>query len=251
MNSLHRTVIFGATSAIAQAVARRLVAQGASVYCVGRNPQKLEALLADLRVRAAAGQLVAGEAADLNDHQRHTALLSAAEVSLGGVDAILIAHGTLSDQKLCEASVETTMGEISNNALSAVSLLTLAANLFESRKAGVIAAISSVAGDRGRQSNYVYGAAKGMLTIFMQGLCHRMARHGVAVVNIKPGFVDTPMTAALDKSGPLWATPDAIAKGVLSAMAKGRSEAYLPWFWRPIMTIIRHVPTRIFNRTSL
>lgn len=251
MNTLQRTVLFGATSAIAQAVARLLVAKGASLYCVGRNPAKLDALLADLKVRAAAGQVISGEVANLNETTRHTDLFAAAERALGGIDAILVAHGSLPDQKMCEASAEMTLREIETNVLSPISLLTIAAERLEAQQGGVIAAISSVAGDRGRQSNYVYGASKGMLTIFMQGLRNRLTKSGVAVVTIKPGFVDTPMTAAFDKKGPLWASPQDVATGIVTAMERGKGEVYLPGFWRLILLVIRHIPSRIFNRMSL
>lgn len=251
MNTLQRTVLFGATSAIAQEAARLLVAKGASLYCVGRNPAKLDALLADLKVRGADGQVISGEVAELNETARHKDLFDAAERTLGGIDAILVAHGTLPDQKACEASAETTLREIETNALSAISLLTIAAGRMEAQRGGVIAAISSVAGDRGRQSNYVYGAAKGMLTIFMQGLRNRVTKSGVAVVTIKPGFVDTPMTVAFDKKGPLWASPQDVAKGIVTAMENGKGEVYLPGFWRLIMLVIRHIPSRIFNRMNL
>lgn len=251
MNTLQRTVLFGATSAIAQEVARLLVAKGASLYCVGRNPAKLDALLADLKVRAADGQVISGEIADLNETARHRDIFAAAERALGGIDAILVAHGSLPDQKACEASVETTLRELETNALSVISLLTICAGLMETQRAGVIAAISSVAGDRGRKSNYVYGASKGMLTIFMQGLRNRLTKSGVAVVTIKPGFVDSPMTASFDKKGPLWSSPQVVAKGIVSAMEKGTGEVYLPGFWRLIMLVIRHIPSWIFNRMSL
>lgn len=251
MSRLQRTVIFGATSAIAQAVARQLVAKGGSVYCVGRSPAKLEALLQDLRVRAVAGQGVAGEAADLNDIAGHERLYAAAERALGGIDAVLVAHGSLPDQKACEASVALTRRELETNALSAIALVALAAGAMEPRRQGVIAAISSVAGDRGRQSNYVYGAAKGMLTLFMQGLRNRLTRAGVAVVTIKPGFVDTPMTAGFKKGGPLWASAETVARGIVRAMERGRGEVYVPGFWRWIMLVIRHIPAPIFNRMRL
>lgn len=251
MISLQRTVIFGATSAIAQAVARQLVAKGCSVYCVGRDSAKLDALLADLRTRASAAQTIDGHAADLNLWQTHPQLLSAAEEALGGLDAVLVAHGSLPDQQACVRSVELTMQELSTNALSAISLLGLAANRLEAQRAGVLAVIGSVAGDRGRQSNYVYGAAKGMLTIFMQGLRNRLAKTGVAAVTIKPGFVDTPMTANLPKGGPLWASADTVARGIVAAMERGRGEVYLPGFWRLIMFIIRNIPAILFNRMSL
>ena len=141
--------------------------------------------------------------------------------------------------------------EIETNALSVINLLTLLANHLEKQQHGVIAVISSVAGDRGRQSNYVYGAAKGMVTLFLQGLRNRLTKVNVDVVTIKPGFVDTPMTAAFDKNGPLWARPEQIAKGIIRAMQKGKDEVYLPWFWWGIMLIIKHIPEIIFKRMSL
>ena len=110
--------------------------------------------------------------------------------------------------------------------------------------------IGSVAGDRGRQSNYVYGAAKGMVSLFLQGLRNRLAKQGVQVLTIKPGFVDTPMTAAFSK-GALWAKPDDIARGIVRAVDRKSDEVYLPGFWWVIMTIIRHIPERIFKKLSL
>lgn len=251
MNTLDRVVIFGATSAIAEQVARQLVARGAAVFCVGRNQDRLASLLQDLRIRAQPGQIVAGQAADLVASAGHDGLIEAANLALGGMDAVLIAHGSLPDQQACEASVEKTRAELEINALSVISLLTLLANRLERQGHGVIAVIGSVAGDRGRKSNYVYGAAKGMLSIFLQGLRNRLVSRNVSVVTIKPGFVDTPMTAAFNKSGPLWATPEQVATGIVKAMAKGSSEVYLPWFWRWIMLIIRHIPEAIFKRLSL
>jgi len=251
MNSLNRVVIFGVTSAIAEQTARQLVQNGASIYCIGRNPDKLNRILADLKVRAGSDQTIAGVSADLTDTHQHLALIEQANEALGGLDAALIAHGTLPDQKACEADVTLTLQEIETNALSVVSLLSLLANQFEAQGKGVIAAISSVAGDRGRQSNYVYGAAKGMVSLFMQGLRNRLASKGVSVVTIKPGFVDSPMTASFDKSGPLWSKPEIIAKGIVNAMQKGKGEVYLPWFWFMIMQVIKHIPEAIFKRLSL
>ena len=171
--------------------------------------------------------------------------------ALGGIDIVLIAHGTLPDQAACQQSVEQTLAAIHTNALSVISLATLLGNAFEQRGRGVLIAISSVAGERGRQSNYVYGAAKGMVSLFLQGLRNRLSRHGVQVITIKPGFVDTPMTAAFEKKGLLWAQPDRIAKGIVAAVERGRDEVYLPGFWRWIMLVIRHIPEGLFKRLKL
>lgn len=248
---MQRIVIFGATSAIASACARLWVTKGASLFLIGRNPDKLNALLADLQVRAAPDQTVAGASLDLNDLERHEDLLAQAQATLGGIDVVLVAHGSLPDQKACEQSVEKTLEEITTNALSVISLLTLAANRLEAQGAGTLAAISSVAGDRGRQSNYVYGAAKGMVTLFLQGQRNRLAKSNVHVATIKPGFVDTPMTVAFEKRGMLWAQPEMIARGIVLAVAKKKDVVYLPGLWRWIMLVIRHIPEVIFKRMSL
>jgi short-subunit dehydrogenase len=173
-----------------------------------------------------------------------------AVAALGGLDAVLIAHGTLSDQAACQQSVELTMRELNINFLSVVSLLTLLGNHFEQQRRGVIAVISSVAGDRGRGSNYVYGTAKAGVSAFLQGLRNRLAKVGVQVLTIKPGLVDTPMTAHLKKNR-LYSPPSVVGEGIYHAMKQGRDVAYLPWFWRYIMLIILHIPELIFKRMSL
>lgn len=248
---LQRILVFGATSAIAQRVLRLLVAGGASVYCVGRSDEKLGALLDDLRVRCRAGQTIEGAVADLRETRRHPALIEAARVALGDLDAVLVAHGALPDQKACEASVDEMLDAVAVNAGSVVSLLTLAANLFEAKGAGVIVAIGSVAGDRGRRGNYVYGSAKSLLSTFMQGLRHRLAGTCVRVVTIKPGFVDTPMTARFPRKGMLWSEPETIARGIVRAMQRANGEIYLPWFWYWIMLVIRIIPERVFLRLGV
>jgi decaprenylphospho-beta-D-erythro-pentofuranosid-2-ulose 2-reductase len=246
-----RIAIFGATSAIATACARRWLSEGSSLFLVGRNPDKLRTLVDDLSVRKGPAQLIAQACVDLNDFERHEGLLTEAQRILGGLDVLLVAHGSLPDQKACERSVHSTLDELRTNALSVISLVTLAANLFETAGHGTIAVISSVAGDRGRQSNYVYGTAKGMVSLFLEGLRNRLSRSGVRVVTIKPGFVDTPMTAHLEKKGPLWAQPQAIARGIARAVNGRRDVVYLPGIWRWIMLIIRHIPEPIFKRMSL
>lgn len=250
---MKRIVIFGATSAIAHEVARLWVARGADIVLVGRNEEKLQSRWRDLRVRAGAAgaERVHMLQADLDRLERHPALLAEARAALGGIDAVLIAHGTLPDQAACVREVSRTLAEIHTNALSVISLCTLVGNLFEQQGHGCLAVISSVAGDRGRQSNYVYGAAKGMVTLFLQGLRNRLAPQGISVLTVKPGFVDTPMTAAFEKKGALWATPQQVGQGIVRAMDRGADVAYLPWFWRGIMAVILAIPEPVFKRLKL
>ena len=246
--TLARVVVFGATSAIAQAVARRLAARGARLHLVGRDPEKLEAVRADLAARGAAA--VTTSIADLDQLARHRALVDEAERALGTIEAALVAQGTLSHQGECEADFDRTAAEWLTNFIAPACLAAELANRMEARGAGTIAVIGSVAGDRGRRTNYVYGTAKGALAIFLQGLRGRLYAKGVKVVTLKPGFVDTPMTAAFRK-GLLWASPDQVAAGIVRAMERGTPEVYLPWFWRPIMFILRHVPERIFVKLKI
>src|SRR3989338_809873 len=177
---MRKMLIIGATSAIAQETAKRFAEGGDQIFLAGRSPEKLDALAADLRVRGA--DKVASMALDLNDYDRHTTLVDMAYEALGGLDTVLIAHGTLSDQKACEQDFQVALKEYHTNFLGAVSLLTLLANRFEAQGHGCLAVITSVAGDRGRQSNYYYGSAKGGLSVFLQGLRNRLAPRGVQVL---------------------------------------------------------------------
>ena len=242
-------IVIGATSAIAESVCRLWSVRGYNLFLVGRNQEKLDTVAKDYQVRGAS--TVYTHLLDVKDHAQHQSCWDAATKAMGKVDGMLIAHGTLPDQKKCEASYDTAFEEISVNGLSVVSLCTIAANELEKQGSGHIAVISSVAGDRGRQSNYVYGAAKGMVSIFLQGLRNRLFKSDVYVTTIKPGFVDTPMTAEFDKGGPLWASPDQVAAGIVSAIDKRRSVVYLPWFWLGIMLIIRGIPEMVFKRLGL
>ena len=163
---------------------------------------------------------------------------------------MLISHGTLGDQELCQKSVPETLKEFSTNALSVISLLTIIANYMEQQKRGCIAVVSSVAGDRGRQGNYVYGAAKSAVSTFTGGLRTRLAKSGVEVVTVKPGFVDTPMTADI-KKGLLFASAAKVGLDIYNAMKKGSEVLYTPWFWRYIMLIVKSIPEPIFKKLSI
>jgi decaprenylphospho-beta-D-erythro-pentofuranosid-2-ulose 2-reductase len=245
---MRKVLIVGATSAIAEAAARIFAERGDALFLVGRNTAALETIAADLHVRSAKDVGVA--TLDANDLDAHDPMLDRAEQFLGGMDTVLIAYGTLSDQKACERSAALTVKEIGNNAVSVAALLTSIATRFEQRRAGSIAVISSVAGDRGRQSNYVYGSSKALVTAFLSGLRQRLYKAGVAVITIEPGFVDTPMTAAFPK-GFLWAKPHQVAAGIVRAIDRSSAVVYLPGFWRPIMFIIRAIPETLFRRLSL
>ena len=243
-----RVAIFGATSAIAQAVARRMAARGDALVLVGRDAARLQAVAADLEVRGApaAHTLVA----DLNDTAHHADLVRQAWAALGGVDIALIAHGYLGSQREAESSPGELAAILDTNFVSPVSLAMRLAEAFEHQGSGTLAAIGSVAGDRGRQSNYAYGAAKGGLATFLGGLRHRLASRGVRVVTLKPGFIDTPMTRDFPK-GPLWASPDRAAAGIVAAIDRGASVTYVPGFWRPIMWVIRALPDWLLFKTRL
>ncbi len=242
---MKKILIIGATSAIAEHCARLWAARGDALYLVGRDRERLEAIQIDLTVRGATK--IASYVMDINDFTLHTKMLKDAQKSLNGFDTVLIAHGTLSDQKACEQDVEMTVQEIKTNALSTIALLTHISNDFEAKKSGTIAVISSVAGDRGRASNYVYGSAKAMVTAFTSGLRQRLYKSNVAVVTIKPGFVDTPMTAQF-KKGLLWAKPEKVAKRIVVACDKKNGEFYVPEFWWGVMMIIKLIPQAIFRR---
>lgn len=245
---MRKILIIGATSAIAQETAKLFASDGDTLFLVGRDPAKLEATAADFRVRGAQGVLF--HAMNINDFAGHADLIEKAKQAMDGLDTVLIAHGTLANQKACEQDFVLAYEEYKTNFLSVVSLLTHIANHFERQKHGCIAVISSVAGDRGRQSNYIYGCAKGGLTVFLQGLRNRLHKAGVQVLTIKPGFVDTPMTADF-KKGLLWVGPDVIARGIYQAIKKGKQVIYLPWFWKFIMLVIKSIPERLFARLKL
>jgi decaprenylphospho-beta-D-erythro-pentofuranosid-2-ulose 2-reductase len=245
---MKKIVIIGATSAVATETARCFAVEGADLFIAGRTPEKLERLAQDLRIRGASSVHIGlFNARDLASHDQ---LLEQAFHKLGEIDAALIAHGDLPNQKECEHTWADTERALATNFLSPVAFLTWLANYFDTRGKGNITVISSVAGDRGRQSNYIYGSAKGALSTFLQGLRNRLAPRGVSVTTIKPGFIDTPMTADI-KKGPLFASAELVGKRIHKAMLKGESVVYTPFFWRFIMAIIQHIPEFIFKRMKL
>lgn len=244
-----RVLIVGATSGIATALARRYAARGARLELWGRRPEALEAAAADLRVRGAAE--VAWQCFEATNTAAHAALVAEAWTRWSGFDIAVVAHGQLPDQPAAQALPELALQSFDVNARSVISLLTLLANRFEAQGRGVIGVFSSPAADRGRASNYVYGAAKAALSNLASGLRHRLAPRGVRVLTILPGFVDTPMTAAFPKGGPLWAQPARVARDIERALEHRNGTLYTPWFWRWIMLIVRSLPQAVFLRSKL
>lgn len=243
-----RVLIVGATSAIAVEVARAFAARGARLFLSGRDPAKLSAVAEDLRVRY--GAQVERAVLDVSEVARHEELVDRAVRCWSGLDVALVAHGVLPDQARCEASVAETLRALEVNFTATAALLTLLAGAFERQRNGCIAVITSVAGDRGRAGNYVYGAAKGGLHVFLQGLRNRLHAAGVTVLEIKPGFVDTPMTAHLTNRG-LFASPRRVGRAIHRAITHHRDVVYVPWFWRPVMLGVRLLPERVFKRLKL
>jgi len=244
---IQRILIVGATSAIATEVARAFAERGASLILTGRKPERLAALADDLAVRGAAE--VETAVLDVLATDSHAAVVERA-FAPGRLDVAVIAHGTLPDQTRCQESAAETIRALEVNFTATAALLTLLANRFEAQRGGVIAVITSVAGDRGRQSNYVYGAAKGGLAVFLQGLRNRLHHQGVSVVTLKPGLVDTPMTAEVPKN-PLFSSARRAGRAIHSAIEGRRDVAYIPWFWRPIMALVTSLPESVFKRLRL
>jgi short-subunit dehydrogenase len=243
-----KILVLGATSGIAEATCRIWASEGASLFLVARNAEKLAAVAADLKTRGAA--YVDTAVADLDDTTQHPGLLAHAINSLGGMDVAYLAHGILGDQPKGEQDFETAAQIIHTNFVSAVSLLTWLANFCVQRHAGVLAVISSVAGDRGRKSNYLYGSSKAGLTAFLGGLRNRIDREGVTVLNIKPGPVKTAMTAGM-AGNEKFADVNKVARTIVKAIDAKADNLYVPFQWGPIMWVIQQIPERIFKKLNL
>ena len=241
-------LVLGATSSIAIATLRLLVAPSRRFMLVARSGDRLTAVAQDLRARGAAS--VDFWVMNLDDTTAHAEMLGVAAERLGSIDLALIAHGVLGDQQAAESDFETAAGILHTNFMSTVSLLTWLGNYFQAQRSGTLAVISSVAGDRGRKSNYVYGASKGALNIFLEGLRNRIDRDGVQVLTIKPGFVATPMTAHVEQNF-LFASPQQVARGILRAVEQRRDVVYVPGFWALIMFLVRAIPGFQFKKMNM
>jgi len=244
-----RILIIGATSTIAQAVARCYVGQQATFYLVGRAAGKLAIIATDLLARGAT--TVHTQVLDLNEHAGIESMVQQAGNQLGQIDIALIAHGSLPDQARTEHDLVYALDEFQTNATSMIVCMQAVAQHLAQQRSGVLAVIGSVAGDRGRGSNYLYGAAKAAVATYASGLRARLFREGVHVLVIKPGFVATPMTAHLELPARLVASPEQIAQDIVQAIHHRRDVLYTPHFWWLIMMIIKLIPSVIFNRLRL
>lgn len=245
-----KIVIVGATSAIAQHCARAWLAAGATeLVLLGRDAGRLERVAADLAVRAPQAAI----RTQIADFANPAAIQATVDgiVTAGLPDIVLIAHGSLPDQSVCQSDLEACREALEVNAISPVLYAEAFVQHMARASRGTLAVIGSVAGDRGRKSNYVYGSAKGLVTRYVQGLQHRLAGTGVTVCLIKPGPTDTPMTAHMKGTGAKLAPVEQVAAQIVSAVDSRKAVAYVPGKWAIIMMIIRHLPAFIFNKMNI
>lgn len=239
-------LILGATSDMAQAIAKKYVLEGWRPTLAARNADDLAAIASDLKVRAAIDVLTAKfDAVDYASHENFYKALPEKP------DLVVAAFGYMGDQDLARTDFSEAERTIAVNFTGMVSILNIVASDFEARGEGCIAAISSVAGDRGRQSNYMYGSAKAGLTAYLAGLRNRLAKKNVHVMTIKPGFCRTKMTESLELPSALTANPEQVAEAVFKGVERKNNVIYTLWMWRFIMLIIRHIPEAIFKKLSM
>ncbi len=250
MNKMKRIVIVGATSAIAEHCARLwLQKQPVDLTLVGRDEKRIERVATDLKVRSPESEISIVQAGFWDPEAIKFTVENI--VQSGKVDVVLIAHGSLPDQADCQDELTACREALDVNGVSPVLYAEAFAKHMAKNNYGMIALIGSVAGDRGRKSNYVYGAAKGLVTRYAQGLQHRFAGTGVKVVLIKPGPTDTPMTAHLNSKGVKLATVESVAKQIVDGLEMGKPVIYTPGKWWLIMMLIRHLPGFVFNRMDI
>lgn len=243
-------VILGATSGVARYIANEFARLGCVVVLAGRNNEELETIAGDLRVRhEITCHVLDFDAVAYDSHE--TFVARCVELPCGLPDGVVLCFGYMTDQERAQADFAAAHRTLDVNFTGAVSILEHFAAVFEKRGAGFIAALSSVAGDRGRKMNYIYGAAKAGLSAYLQGLRNRLHASGVQVTTLKPGFMDTPMTFGMDLPGPLVTAPDAAARAIVAAILKGRNIAYIPFYWRYIMCIIKSIPEWQFKKMSI
>ena len=245
-----KIIILGATSAIAEATARLYAGEGAELLLVARQPERLAAIAADLKLRGAARVETATR--DLADTDGVADAFAGFVATLGGVDHVLLAYGVRGDQKSIEHDPAAAQTSLTVNFTSAAAWALVAAEALERQGRGSLVVLGSVAGDRGRRANFIYGAAKAGLATLVEGIAHRFATSGPRAVIVKPGPVITPMTEAFaNRKGSMWSMPDAVASIVRRAADSGGPVIYAPRFWRWIMLVIRSLPSALFNRLEI
>lgn len=249
-DQIKKIVIVGATSSIAEHCARLWLKEAlCDVTLLGRNLDKTERIAADLRVRSPRAQIRALQA-DFSDPLAISRQVDAICIE-GAVDVVLIAHGSLPEQATCQQQLDANQEALMVNGVSPVLFAEAFVRYMEKADRGTLGLIGSVAGDRGRKSNYVYGAAKGLVTRYAQGLQHRLAASSVRIVLIKPGPTDTPMTAHLKQNGGKLASVEQVAQEIVSGMRQGKTVIYAPGKWALIMMVIRNLPDFIFNKMDI
>jgi len=241
-------IIIGATSAISQAVAKQLLSEDVCFHLVARDKDKLDIVENDLRARGCGNAIC--YKLDFNDFVAHKNLVETISKSVDNIDTLFICFGIMHTQIDCEENVAKAIEQVNSNYTSTVSLLVLFSQVMSNQVSGTIAVVSSVAGDRGRKSNYIYGSAKAGLTTFLEGLRYKLYAQGINVLTIKPGFVDSPMTAGIEK-GALWATTEQVATHIIKGIEKKKSIIYVPPFWFYIMFIIKMIPAFIFRKLNI
>jgi short-subunit dehydrogenase len=227
-------------------MAMRFAADGSSLFLAARDRGEAERLASDISIRT--GVTAIPGIFDASELYFHGTFLEKAIEALGGLDGVVVCFGTLGDETIAQTNSDEAVATVNQNFTGAVSLLTIAARHLEQQRSGWIIVIGSVAGERGRSRNYVYGSAKAALATFTQGLRARLSRVGVNVLTVKLGTVDTRMTWGRDSM--LVVAPEAAAEAIIAAWRRNADVVFVPWFWRPIMGIVRMIPERIFKRTS-
>ena len=239
-------LIVGAKSDIAKAVAREYAKNGYNIYLAGRGIEDLKEFSTDLTVRS--GCKVERIELDILDYSSHQAFYNdLGEKPLG----VVVAVGYLGEQKKAQDDFDEAKRIMETNYTGVVSILNIIANDFERRRSGFIVGISSVAGDRGRKSNYIYGSAKSALSAYLSGLRNRMHEAQVDVLTVKPGFVATAMTEGMDLPEKLTAQPDEVAEDIYTAQQKKKNIIYTKGLWRFIMLIITSIPEWQFKKMSI
>ncbi|MBV5278596.1 MAG: SDR family oxidoreductase [Campylobacteraceae bacterium] len=239
-------LIIGAKSDIAKAVAREYAKNGYDLYLAARNVSELEGFKKDIEIRS--NRRLELKEFDMVAFDSHQAFYDALEPKPLGV---IVVVGYMVDQKVAENSLADSLNILHVNFTGCVSLLNIIANDFEKRKSGFIVGISSVAGDRGRKANYIYGSAKAGFSAYLSGLRNRLYVSGVQVLTVKPGFVNTKMTEGLDLPAKLTAEPEDVAHDIFEAQQKGKDVLYTKCIWKLIMLIIKHIPESMFKKMSI